>query len=185
MTDETIIDMYFARNEEAIRESDVKYGAYCLAVADNILADREDAKECINDTWLSAWKSIPPTRPSSLKLFFARITRNLAYNRHRANTAVKRGSGELAAVLDELEECIDGDSVERHIESAEMTRSINAFLASLDSRERCIFVRRYFFVESTAVIAKRFALSNGNVLTVLSRTRKKLKKHLSEEGYSI
>ena len=176
--------MYFARNEDAIAESEKAYGAYCLGVAGNILPSGEDAKECVNDTWMRAWKSIPPNRPNSLKLFLARITRNLAYNKARANTAVKR-RGELYAVLDELDGCISRECAEMRVEISELTRSINEFLATLEVRERNIFVRRYFFADPTSAIARRYALSSSNVLTILSRTRKKLKKHLQKEGYML
>ncbi len=184
LTDEAIIEMYFLRDECAIAESDAAYGAYCLAVANNILPSREDARECVNDTWLRAWNSIPPQRPSVLRLFFTKITRNLAYNKARENGAAKRG-GELHAALDELEGVIGESCIERHIESSELTRIINEFLATLDVRERGVFVRRYFFVEATRDIAQRYAISNANVLTVLSRTRKKLRRHLEREGYTL
>lgn len=184
MTDKAIIELYFERNEAAIAESENAYGAYCLAVAENILGSGEDAKECVNDTWLRAWNSIPPNRPSALRLFFARITRNLAYNKARAGSAKKRG-GELYAALNELEGVIGENSVDRHIEAAELARCINEFLSRLEARERNIFVRRYFFVEPTNVIAQKYAISSANVLTVLSRTRKKLKAHLQKEGYTL
>ncbi len=185
MTDNDIIKLYFARNEDAIRKSEEKYGAYCLHIAKNILCDSEDAKECVNDTWLGAWNSIPPKRPNSLKLFLASITRNGAYNKYRASNADKRGKGEICAVLDELEGVIAVNDTETHIEEMALTQSINNFLARLDSRERSIFIRRYYFVESTADIAARYGLSRANVLTVLSRTRKKLKKHLKEENFTV
>lgn len=184
LRDEAIIEMYFSRDERAIAESNTAYGAYCLTVADNILSSAEDAKECVNDTWMRAWNSIPPQRPSVLRLFFAKITRNLAYNKARESGALKRG-GTLHAALDELEGVIGENHIERHIESVELTRIINEFLATLDERERGVFVRRYFFVEATKTIAERYAISNANVLTILSRTRKKLKCHLEREGYTL
>lgn len=184
MTDNDIIELYFSRNEDAIRCSEEKYGTYCLAVASNIVSS-EDAKECVNDTWLGAWNSIPPKHPLDLKLFFAKITRNLAYNKFRMNSTVRRGGGQISAVLDELSDVISHDDIESRIEGMELTRSINAFLAALDVRERGIFIRRYFFVEATADIARRYAISKTNVLTVLSRTRKKLKRHLEKEGYTV
>lgn len=185
MTDEAIIDMYFDRDEEAIRASDIKYGRYCIAVADNILANLEDAEECVNDTWLRAWNAIPPERPNVLKLFFARITRNLAINRYRASNAKKRGCGEITAVLEELEGCISDKSTESMFDSAELSRAVNSFLEELEARERAIFLRRYFFAEDTETIAMRYAIKNGNVRTVLSRTRKKLKAYLIKEGFTV
>ncbi len=185
MTDKDIIELYFARSEDAIRKSEEKYGAYCRNIANNILHDSEDAKECVNDTWLGAWNSIPPKRPDSLKLYLASITRNSAYNRYRAGNADKRGKGEICAVLDELEGVIASTDTEAQIEGKALAECINNFLARLDVRERSIFIRRYYFVESSADIAARYSMSRANVLTVLSRTRKKLKKHLKEEKFTV
>ncbi|MBQ8551524.1 MAG: sigma-70 family RNA polymerase sigma factor [Clostridia bacterium] len=185
MTDEAIIELYFLRNEDAIRESDTKYGAYCHAIAENILKSGADAEECVNDTWMRAWLAIPPQRPRVLKLFFARITRNLSFNRHRELTADKRGRGELDVVLDELEYCIGTSDVDEHIEAEALGESINRFLAALDVRERSVFLRRYFYAEPIGVIAARYGLRSGNVSTILSRTRKKLRAHLQREGYIV
>lgn len=185
MNDNEIIELYFARNEDAIKASEEKYGAYCLSIAENILADKEDAKECVNDTWLAAWNSIPPQNPRHLKLFLARITRNAAYNKYRGKEAKKRGNGEISAVLDELEGILASSDMDTHIESRALSESINSFLATLEVRERGIFIRRYFFVESTADIAARYGVSRANVLAILSRTRKKLKKHLDKEGITV
>jgi len=185
MTDEAIIDMYFDRNEEAIRASNVKYGKYCTAVADNILNSIEDAEECVNDTWMRAWNAIPPERPSVLKLFFARITRNLAINRYRASNAKKRGCGEIAAVLDELDGCISAKDTEAMFDAVELSRAINTFLEGLEVRERVVFLRRYFFAEDTETVAMRYGMKKSNVRTILSRTRKKLKAHLTKEGFTV
>lgn len=184
MTDEAIIEMYFDRNEDAIKKSDEKYGRYCMTVAGSILSDRLDAEECVNDTWLRAWNSIPPERPSYLKLFFAKITRNLAINRYRSATAKKRGGGEVDTVLDELSECIGGDT-ETAVDMRALSASVNDFLGTLEVRERAIFLRRYFFSEETEVIAVKFGIKKSNVHKILSRTRKKLREQLTKEGYSI
>ncbi len=184
MTDEAIIEMYFDRNEEAIKRSDEKYGRYCLAVAANILSDRLDSEECVNDTWLRAWNSIPPERPDYLKLFFAKITRNLAICRYRTASAKKRGGGEITAVLDELCECIGGDT-ETAVDMHMLSASVNSFLGDLEIRERTIFLRRYFFSEDTEVIAVKYGLKRSNVHKILSRTRKKLREHLEKEGFNV
>lgn len=185
MTDEAIIELYFSRNEDAIRESDTKYGAYCLTVAENILDNGSDAEECVNDTWMRAWCAMPPQRPRVLKLFFARITRNLSFNRHRELTADKRGGGEFTEVLDELDYCIGASDVDEHIEAEALADTVNRFLATLEVRQRGIFLRRYFFAEPIGVIAVRYGLRKGNVSTILSRTREKLRAHLRREGYTV
>lgn len=184
MKDEHIVELYWQRSEKAIQASEEKYGKYCYAVANNILHNRSDAEECVNSTWLCAWNSMPPQKPSVLQMFFAKIARQLSFNKRKAETAQKRGGGELPLTLDELEDCIaDSANVEKQIESRELASSMDRFLGTLSARERNIFLRRYFFVESTETIAKRYALRESNVLMILSRTRQKLKAHLTKEGY--
>ncbi len=184
MDDERIIDLYWQRNEDAISESDAKYGKYCHSVANNILCNNEDSKECVNDTWMRAWNAMPPTRPTVLRMFFAKITRNLSLNRIIAKNAEKRFYGETMLVLDELDECIAGSSnVEREFEQSELIKTINRFVESLDTREGDIFARRYFFNESVKGIAKRYGLTANHTAVILSRTRKKLKETLIKEGY--
>ena len=186
MQDEKILDLYFAREEEAIRESETKYGGYCRKVAGNILAADEDVEEAVNDTWLHAWNAIPPQRPSVLRLFFAKITRNRAYSIHRSQAARKRGSGELVLALEELGECVSPDSdPEQAVNAKALAASIRSFLESIPLRERRVFVLRYFYVESTASIASQCGLNQSNVLQILSRTRRKLKNHLIREGYEV
>ena len=184
MEDDQIIALYWQKSADAITETNKKYGAYCFAIADNILHSKEDAEECVNDTWLHIWNAIPPQRPHRLKLFLAKITRNLSFNRFHARTAQKRGGGELEFVLDELAECIAVDSdVEGTYEAKELGQSLNAFIQALPVRDGNVFVRRYFFTESVAAIAKRYGLSENNVMVILSRTRKRLKTQLTKEGY--
>jgi len=183
MTDEAIIELYFARNEDAIKSSDEKYGRYCLTIANGILTNHFDSEECVNDTWLRAWNSIPPERPCYLKLFFARITRNLAINRYRASNAQKRGGGEIEAVLEELSECF-GTDTETAFDMRMLSASVNEFLETLEIRERAIFLRRYFFSEDTQTIAVKFGIKRSNVHKILSRTRKKLREQLTKEGWS-
>lgn len=184
MEDSRIIELYFERNQDAISESAVKYGSYCFKIAENILSSVEDSEECVNDTWLHAWNAIPPQRPKMLRMFFAKITRNLAFDRFSARTAEKRGGGETSLILEELAECLaDSTDVEGAYEQKELGRSISTFVRQLKKREGDVFVRRYFFNESTAKIAGRYGLTENNVTVMLSRTRKKLKAHLTKEGF--
>lgn len=186
MTDSEIIALYWERNQTAITVSNEKYGAYCFAVANAILSNYEDSNECVNSTWLQSWNSMPPQRPNELKLFFAKITRNLAINIYRKNTAKMRGGNEFKASLDELAECIpSGNSVEGELDKNALEQLINAFLRSLSARDCSVFLRRYFYSDSVKEIAKRYGLSESNTLSILFRTRNKLKEHLEKEGFNI
>ncbi|MBE6892239.1 MAG: RNA polymerase sigma factor [Ruminococcaceae bacterium] len=182
MTDERIIELFWQRDESAVNETALKYGSYCRIVAKNILGSLEDCEECLNDTWLRAWNSIPPQRPQNLKIFLAKIARNLAFDRYRKQSAEKRGGGETSLILEELSECISsGNNVENTVLSKEIGVAINKFLGTLSERDRNIFVRRYFFSEATETIAKKYALSANNIMVILTRTRKKLKEYLTGE----
>ena len=184
MEDHQIVELYFKRDDEAIRETDSKYGAYCFSVAENILHNTEDSEECVNDTWLKAWNAMPPQRPTMLRMFLAKITRNLSFNRFQARNAEKRGGGELPLVLEELAECIAYESdTENEVIAKELEQCIRLFVRELPEREGNVFVRRYFFTEPVSVIAKRYSMTDNNVMVMLSRTRKKLKAHLKKEGY--
>lgn len=184
--DEEILALYFARDEQALARTDAKYGPYCLHLASAILTSREDAEETVNDTYLKAWETIPPKRPSVLRLFLAKITRNLAFSRWRSLSAQKRGGGEIALVLDELEECVGADGeISAKLEAQELTKAITKFLDTLSRQEQNIFLRRYFFLEDTGEIAARYGLHQNTVNQSLSRTRKKLKAHLTQEGYDL
>lgn len=184
MTDDKIIECFWRREESAIRESDAKYGRYCLAIADNILYNREDSEECVNDTWLRAWHAMPPARPAKLKLYFAKITRNLALSKYASRTAKKRGGGEVALILDELSEVLrEPDEVESEYMAKELAAAVNSFVHTLPERECNVFVRRYFYSEEIPEIAKRYGISARNVTVMLSRTRGKLKQYLEKEGF--
>ncbi len=185
MDDRQIIELYNQRDEKAISETSDKYGSYCFAIAYNILSNEQDSEECVNDTWLRTWNAIPPQKPNCLRLFLAKITRNLSLDKYKAMNRDKRG-GKLTVALEEIEEFVpDAIGVESAIEEQEFMDAVNRFLRSLPEREGNIFIRRYFYVDSTEQIARRFGLTEGNVLRVLSRTRKKLKKHLESEGYTV
>ena len=186
MEDEKILDLYFARDEQAVVETDRKYGAYCYALADSILKNPRDAEETVSDTYLRTWNAIPPKRPSILKMFLAKITRNLAFTRWRKYSAEKRGGGEMELVLEELEGCIAvSGSVEDRLNGKELASAIRSFLDTLPGRDQDIFLRRYFFVEESEVIAKRYGMKPATVLRILSRTRAKLKTYLTQEGYIV
>ncbi len=186
ISDLQIIELYFKRDEKAISETADKYGKYCFSVANNILSSEQDAEECVNDTWLRAWNSIPPQRPGNLRLFLAKIARNLAFDRFKKLRRKKRGGGEIVLALEEIGEFVPGgDRVQSELEERELMRAVNRFLHSLPERERNIFINRYFHVETAKLIAEKYGLTEGNVQKILSRTRMKLKKYLETEGYSI
>lgn len=184
MKDSEIVELYFERNEEAIEKTSEKYGAYCKAVAENILKNPEDSEECLNSALLCLWNSVPPEKPGNLKIFLAKITRNLALNTLKAKFAEKRGGKEGFAAFDELSECIPaGNSIEESFDAAELEKAINDFAKNLPEKERNIFIRRYFFFESPKEIAERYSFSENRVSVILHRIRKKLRKHLEKEGF--
>lgn len=186
MEDAKIVDLYWKRDERAITESDAKYGVYCYTVANNILSNHEDTKECINDTWVKAWNTIPPQRPKALKPFFAKIIRNLALNRYQMQKAKKRGGDMVTIAMEELDECVSSiDDVESVYFAKMLQKNVNLFLHTLPKRDCDIFLCRYFFMEDTAEIAKRYGMRESNVLVILSRLRNKLKKFLRKEGYFV
>lgn len=184
MEDSKILDLFWQRKEKAIVEIEKKYAKYCAAVAGNILWDKEDIGECLNDTWFRAWKGIPPEKPRNLRMYLAKITRNLAIDKYRNNSAQKRGGTTMSVVLDELEECIaSAGDVEQEMNVQQLGYVINSFLFTIPKRDAQIFIRRYFYVEDIAVIAKGYGIQESNVHMILHRTRKKLKAVLIKEGY--
>ncbi len=186
MGDEQIIALYWDRNEEAIAASSACYGTYCRTIAEGILHSFQDAEECVNDTWLHAWNAIPPRKPSRLRLFFGKITRNLALSRYRQLHAEKRGGGQLPLVLDELAECAGGTAdVETEAELHRLRECLHRFLEGLSQRELHLFLSRYFYLQEIPEIAARCGLSKNNVTVILSRTRKKLRDYLHKEGYDL
>ncbi len=183
MEDAEIVALYLARKEAAIAESERRYGAYCYSIALRVLGSQEDAQETLNDTWLHAWNSIPPEQPARLGLYFARLTRNLAIDRWRRNNAQKRG-GQMALALEELSELAGGRPLpQEELEAKELERCIREFLSGCPQAQRDVFLRRYFYFESTGEIAQRYGMRESNVLNLLSRTKKKLKVYLQKEGF--
>lgn len=184
MEDSQIVELYWQKNADAISATADKYGSYCFTIANNILHSAEDSEECVNDTWLNAWNAMPPQKPNVLRMFLARITRNLSFNRFNKRNAEKRGGGEIVLVLEELSECLAGEAdVETAYEAAELEQCIRRFVRALPERNRNVFVRRYFFTEPVSAIAKRYGLTANNIAVILSRTRKELKLVLMKEGY--
>lgn len=185
LDDRKIIELFFERSEQAIVELSNKYGSVCTKVAFNILNNKQDTEECVNDAYLGTWNTIPPQNPNPLLSYVCRIVRNLAIKRYHANTALKRNSIYDVA-LDELENCFPSvASVEHEFSAVETARMIDAFLETLDQKNRIMFVRRYWHSDSIDELAKLFHTSNHNISVRLSRTREKLKKYLIEEGVTL
>ena len=178
MEDQAIVSLYWNRDERAIPVTADKYGAYCHTVAANILRSPEDVEECINDTWLGAWNAIPPHKPAKLSAFLAKITRNLAYNRVHYNTAQKR-SGNLQQILTELDSCVDPEET---IERAALVETLNTFLRKLPPRKRKLFLRRYWYAQPIADIARETLMTQGAVTMQLKRIRQQLCTYLHEQG---
>lgn len=185
MEDRQIIQLYWQRDQRAIQETNQKYGAYCFTVAQNVLGSGQDAEECVNDAFLSAWNAIPPQRPDHLRMFLAKLTRRLAFNRWRDARAEKRGGGETALVLEELAECLPSgsDGPQEAAEARELADCVRRFLRDLPERERNVFLRRCFFTEPVSEIARRYGLTENHVSVLLSRTRGRLRDYLAKEGY--
>ena len=186
LEDSKIIDLYWARKEQALSETDAKYGNYCRTIARNILRNFEDTEECVSDTWLHAWNSMPPQRPGILSAFLGRITRNLSFDRCKYQQAAKRGGGALPLALDELGECIPAAGrVEHELEQKELAAAIDRFLRTLPEKDCNLFLRRYWYVDSISVIADRYGMKENTVKSILFRTREKLRKFLGEEGIAV
>lgn len=183
MDDKAILDLYWARSERAISETDAKYGAYCFCIANNILDNREDSEESVNDTYLAAWNSIPPKRPAIFSAFLGKMTRYISLDHWKKRSRLKRGGGEVPLCLEELENCVSGrESTEDAAIRKETLAAVNRFLDSLPETERKIFLCRYWYLEPVKDIAERFSFSPNRTTVLLSRTRKKLNAHLAKEG---
>lgn len=186
MQDQQIIDLYNQRNEQAIVHTEKKYGSYCMSIAQSILQNMQDSEECVNDTWLHTWNSIPPAQPNNLRTYLGKITRNLSFHRYEARHRQKRGGGEVILALDEIGEVASPDAdLSAQLEKDEFARILNAFLWSLPERECSIFIRRYYYIDSVDTIAERYSISKDAVYKILSRTRIKLRKRLEQEGYTV
>ncbi len=184
MDDERIVALYWERAESAVTETDAKYGRYLYSISHPIVGDREDALECVNDTYYDAWNAMPPHRPSILATFLGKITRRISIDRWRRQTAEKRGRGEMMLALSELEECVSGkDSVESEVLRQELVALFQVFLESLPATERRVFLCRYWYLDPVKSIAHQFGFSQSKVTSLLHRTRMKLRTQLEKEGY--
>ena len=185
MTDREILELFWKREERALEETETQYGGYCRSIAWNILHDRLDTEECVNDTWFRAWNAIPPDRPNRLAVFLGTITRNLSLDRWRLKQSKKRGGGQLETVFSELEHCVaDSVTLEDRISCMELSRLLDRFLQGLPQKSRCIFVRRYWYADSVADIAHRYGMSVSAVKVDLHRSRNKLRIVLEQEGFA-
>ena len=185
MEDAKIIELFWERSEEAIAATDEKYGRYCYAIAYNILSSAPDSEECVNDTYLRVWSSIPPTRPSKFSAYLGRITRNLAINRVAYHSRQARNAG-YTEILDEMHQMLpDENSTPQSTDDIALREAINGFLRTLPSDTRIIFLRRYWYNSSIADISRDYSLPQGTVKSTLSRTRKQFREYLQKEGISI
>lgn len=183
LSDDEIITLFFERNEKALSAVSRKYENYCGTVVRSIIKNPQDAEECLNDTWLKTWESIPPARPKNLGGFLAKIAKNISLNRYEHSRAKKRGGGELPLVLDELSECVaDKSDVEKTFEQKVLTDAVNEFLRTLPRDKRDVFVLRYWYCLSVAEIANKTGLSRGSVSVSLTRSRRKLAAYLKKAG---
>ena len=184
MEDKKIVDLYIQRSEQAVTETQSKYGNYCFSIAYQILANNEDAEESVNDTYIDAWNSIPPHKPAILSTFLGKITRRISIDRWRTRNAKKRGGGEMPLVLEELAECIEGNnSIEQELEQKRLSEVINTFVLGLPMMEQKVFLCRYWYMDSIDSICKQFGFSESKVKSMLYRTREKLKLVLKKEDF--
>ena len=184
MDDNQIVELYWHRDEAAIAETEKKYGPYCLTIARRILENAEDARECVNDTYLGAWNAIPPHRPAVLSAFLGKITRRLSLKKRRDQSREKRGGGICTESADEIAECLpSGESVEDALDAKELTAVLDAFLGELPRDERRVFLRRYWYFDSVWEIAARYGFGESKVKMMLKRTRDRLRARLEKEGF--
>ena len=180
--DHSVIELYFARDERAIRETSDKYGKLCQNIARNILGNAQDAEECVNDAYMGVWNAIPPAHPDDLCAFVCRVVRNVSLKRLRALTRQKC-SRELTVSLSELEEILPDEAVDGR--EGEISAAISAFLREQSEQVRGVFIRKYYFFDSVQAIAKRYGFSQSKVKSMLYHTRKKLKEYLNKEGITV
>lgn len=186
MSEKEILELLFERNMQALEELKVKYFKLCISISSNILSDKLDAEECVNDTFLKVWNSIPPQNPQDLTAYIAKLARNTALDRYRKNSSYKRTQDGASLILDELCEIVsDTHTVEEELLYKELTDEINTFLSSLPDEKRSVFILRYFYGESISVIAKKYGKLSGTVSVILARTRREMKKYLEKRGYII
>lgn len=183
LSDHEIVELYWNRNEKAITETDVKYRKFLFTIAYNIVHDDLDCEECLNDTYLGTWNSIPPTRPSILQAFLSRIMRNIAVNRFKKNHTARRIPSELVVSLEELDQCMSSDlSLEDELAIKQLSDALNAHLHGMDERDRLVFMCRYYYADKIIEIADMLGVSRNTVTKYLSDIREGLRAHLVKEG---
>ena len=186
MQDEQIVDLYWKRDENALRETEVRYGHYLTKIAYNILLDLEDSKESVNDTYLKAWNSMPPQRPSVLATYLGKITRQVSIDIFRSKNRQKRQASQYALSLSELEECVSvGDSTESQVDMHLLAEAIAKYLYTLSPETRNLFVGRYYYFDSLKEVAAYYDFSESKAKSMLHRTRIGLKKYLEQEGFEL
>ena len=186
MEDKDIIALFWKRSENAIQETAKKYGRYCHYIAYKILYNEQDSEECVNDTYLNAWGNIPPHNPARLSTYLGKITRNLALNKWNYYHAEKRGNGQIAVVLEELQDCLpSAQTVERMVDEMHFADALNAFLSSLSKQKRIIFIRRYWYMCSIKEISRDFNMSESKTKMMLLRLRNEFREHLRKEGIGV
>lgn len=186
MEDQQILDLYWRRDEAAIRETERKYGKYLTKIAHGILADAEDSQESVSDAYLAAWNSIPPHRPGVFSAYLAKLTRRCSIDIFRRRHREKRLGSEYALSLDELEDCVTGGaSPEETVELGELTQAITDYLRSLNREARTTFIGRYYFLDSIRELAAYHHMSESKVKSLLFRTRKGLRDYLVKEGFAL
>lgn len=184
MDDLQIIELYFARDENAIKETAIKYGKLCFNVANNILSNDQDAEECVNDTYLNVWNMVPPTRPNYFKAFICKITRNLSLKKLECKMALKRTPNAIVS-FEELESVLADNSMNPDIENEEIGKIISAFLRSESEESRNVFIRKYVYFDSISDIAVKYSFTDSKVKNLLYRSRKRLRDYLRKEGIQI
>ena len=186
LSDEEIIELYWKRNEEAIAQTDIKYGKYLLTIAYNIVHDRQDSEECLNDTYVGTWNAIPPARPTALRAFLTTIMRRIAINRYYSNQKATRVPSEMTVALSEIEAFTDdGTSVEQEADARRIGQVISRYLRTLTKRQRYIFMSRYYVASTVDSIASSLHVSRSTVNKQLALMRKGLKQALESEGYNV
>lgn len=184
-TDDEIIELYFSRDERAIEETDLKYRKYLFTVAYNILYSNEDCEECLDDTYVSTWNSIPPQRPLNLKAFLTTIARRIAINRYNENTTQKRIPSNLTFALDELEYMLSGEEIGDEFDAKHLGEVLSEYLKTLSKRQRYIFMSRYYMAEPIDKIASDLSLSKSSINKEIASIKQGLKNTLEKEGYRV
>ena len=186
MQDEKIVELYWNRDESAIRETQEKYENYLYKIAYNILSDKEDSNESVNDTYLAAWNSMPPHKPNVLSTYLGKLTRRISIDIFRKRNRIKRQGSEYALSLTELQDCVSGgNSPEQDYEAQILGEAINTFLRTLSQDARNVFIGRYYFLDSVKDVAKYCGISESKAKTLLFRTRNSLREYLKKEGFDL